>query len=96
MNGDRSKYRAADGTLLTSAEIARLDEVEARLGNSDDIPEISDAAWATAMRGKHAKAATEAISIQLDAEVVRWLRRKGPEYQSEVNRILREKMLSEA
>jgi len=37
-----------------------------------------------------------AISIRLDAEVLAWLRAKGPGYGTEINRILREKMLSEA
>jgi uncharacterized protein (DUF4415 family) len=65
----------------------------ARLGDSDAIPETSDDAWATAVRGRHAKAMEAAISIRLDAEVMAWLRRKGPSYGTEINRILREKML---
>jgi uncharacterized protein (DUF4415 family) len=70
--------------------------VEARIGDIDDIPETSDAASATAERGKHADAAQAAISVRLDAEVMAWLRAKGPGYSAEINRILREKMLSEA
>lgn len=62
MNEDSTKYRTADGTPLTSAEIARLEALEARIGDIDDIPETSDAAWATAQRGKHAEAARAAIS----------------------------------
>jgi uncharacterized protein (DUF4415 family) len=78
------------------SEVARLDEIEARLGDSDEIPETSDDAWATAVRGRHEKAMEAAISIRLDAEVTAWLRSKGPEYQIEINRILREKTLREA
>jgi uncharacterized protein (DUF4415 family) len=95
MNDGATKYRSSDGSPVTQAEIARLDEVEARPGDSDEIPEASDDAWATAVRGRHAKAMEAAISIRLDAEVMAWLRRKGPEYQSEINRILREKMAAE-
>jgi uncharacterized protein (DUF4415 family) len=40
-------------------------------------------------------ACKEAISLRLDMDVLDWLRRKGPGYQTEINRILREKMLSE-
>jgi uncharacterized protein (DUF4415 family) len=47
-------------------------------------------------RGKHAEAAQAAISVRLDAEVMAWLRAKDPGYSTEINRILREKMLSEA
>ena len=52
MNGDNTKYHVSDGHPLTTAEIARLDAIEARLGNTVAIPETSDAAWATAVRGK--------------------------------------------
>jgi uncharacterized protein (DUF4415 family) len=95
MNEDTTKYRSADGRSLTPSEIARLDAVEARLGDSEEIPETSDDAWATAVRGKHAKAMEAAISIRLDAEVMAWLRAKGPNYGTEINRILREKMAAE-
>jgi uncharacterized protein (DUF4415 family) len=90
------KYHTSDGSVLTLAQITRLDEIEARLGESDDIPEISDAAWATAVRGKHYKAMVQdTIPILVDPDVRAWLRAKGPGYQIEVNRILRERMLAE-
>ena len=54
MSEDSSKYHVSDGRALTPAEIVRLDEIEARLGDFNDSAEISDAAWATAVRGKHA------------------------------------------
>jgi uncharacterized protein (DUF4415 family) len=95
MNANATKYRTSDGSPLTPSEVARLDEIEARLGDSDEIPETSDDAWATAVRGKHAKAMEAAISIRLDAEVMAWLRSKGPDYSTEINRILREKMAAE-
>ena len=96
MSEDNTKYHVSDGRALTPAEIGRLDEIEARLGHDEDRSEISDAAWATAKRGKHAKPKQEAISVQLDADVLAWLRRKGPGYQTEISRILRERMLQEA
>jgi uncharacterized protein (DUF4415 family) len=95
MNENATKYRSSDGHPLTPTEIARLNEIEARLGDSDTIPETSDDAWATAVRGKHAKAMEAAILVRLDAEVMTWLRRKGPGYRAEINRILREKMAAE-
>jgi len=96
MNEDDTKYHTSDGSVLTAAETARLDEIEARLGESDDIPETSDAAWATAVRGRHYKAMVrDAIPILLDPDVRAWLCAKRPGYQTEVNRILRERMLAE-
>jgi uncharacterized protein (DUF4415 family) len=96
MNDDNTKYHVSDGRTLTPAEVARLDEIEARLGDSVDIPETSDAAWATSVRGKHAGATQGAISIPLDADVLAWLRRKGPGYRAEISRMLRERMLQES
>jgi uncharacterized protein (DUF4415 family) len=95
MSEDVTKYHTSDGSALTPSETARLDEIEARLGDSDEIPETSDDAWATAVRGKHAKVMEAAISVRLDAEVMAWLRSKGPAYSTEINRILREKMATE-
>jgi uncharacterized protein (DUF4415 family) len=96
MNEDDTKYHTSDGTVLTAAEIARLDEIEGHVGESLDIPETSDASWATAVRGKHYRAmAKDAVPIVLDPDVRDWLRAKGPGFQTEVNRILRERMLAE-
>jgi uncharacterized protein (DUF4415 family) len=96
MNEGDTKYHTSDGSVLTPPEIARLDEIETRLGESDDIPETSDAAWAASVRGKHTKSTVAVtVSIHLDPDVQAWLRAKGPGYQTEVNRILRERMLAE-
>jgi uncharacterized protein (DUF4415 family) len=95
MSEDATKYRTSDGGTLTPSEIARLDALEAGLDETDDTPD-SDAAWATSVRGSHAKAMEAAISIRLDAAVLAWLRAKRPGYSTEINRILREKMPSEA
>jgi uncharacterized protein (DUF4415 family) len=89
------KYHTSDGSLLTPKQIARLDEIEARVGESVEFPPAPDANWATAVRGKHYNAAPGAISICLDPDVQAWLRAKGLDHQTEVNRILRERMLAE-
>jgi uncharacterized protein (DUF4415 family) len=91
-----SKYRTADGSKLSAAQIARLDAIEARIGGDDDCPPAPAANWASAEQGRFYKPRKEAISLRLDMDVLDWLRRKGPGYQTEINRILREKMLSEA
>lgn len=95
MNDENTKYHVSDGVALTPEEIEGLDAIEARFGGDTDIPETSDAAWAAAIRGKHAGNAQVGISINLDADVAAWLRQKGPGYRREINRILRERMLRE-
>ncbi len=69
MSEGNTKYRVSDCRALTPAEIARLDEMEARLGDPDETAEIPDAAWATAQKGKHAKPKPEAVSLRVDADV---------------------------
>ena len=49
MSEDATKYHTSDGRALTPSEIARLDAIETRLGDSDEVAETSDAAWATAV-----------------------------------------------
>lgn len=95
MSEDTAKYRTSDGSSLTPSEIARLDAVEARLGDPDDVPETSEAAWKTAVR-KQAKYVQEVISIRLGAEVLQWVHAKGSSSSVEINRILRGKMDSES
>ena len=95
MNEDSTKYHVSDGSVLTPDEVARLDEIESGLPASIDIPETSDAAWASSVRGKHADPTHGAISISVDADVLAWLRRKGPGYRAEITRMLRERMLRE-
>ena len=75
-----SKYLTVDGSKLTPAQIARLDEIESRLGDDDDFPPVPEANWATAVRGKFYKPRKEAISLRLDMDVLDWLRRKAPGY----------------
>jgi uncharacterized protein (DUF4415 family) len=79
---------------LTVAERAQLDALR---GEPDtvDIPPAPDENWATAVRGKFYRPRKEAISLRLDMDVLDWLRRQGPGYQTTINRILRERMEAE-
>jgi uncharacterized protein (DUF4415 family) len=95
MNDDSTKYHVSDGGTLTPEEIARLDAIESRFGDDTDSAETSDTAWASAVRGKHAGSARAAIAVRLDPDVLTWLRRKGTDYDVEINRILRERMLQD-
>lgn len=74
---------------LTEAQMAQLRALD---GSPDttDIPSAPPESWADARR--FFKPKKEAISIRLDADVLAWLRGLGDRYQSEINRILRERM----
>lgn len=80
---------------LTPSEIAQLEAAGLRVPDTGDIPALPPEAWATAVRDKFYKPRKDAISLRLDMDVLAWLRRYGPGYQTKINAILREKMLSE-
>lgn len=80
---------------LTEAQLAQLSALEGRAPDTEDIPEAPAENWKTARRGPFFRPRKEAISLRLDMDVLDWLRRRGPRYQTEINRILREKMDAE-
>ena len=80
---------------LTDAQVAQLKALEGRSPDTGDAPPAPEANWAASVRGKHHAAMQDAVSVRLDPDVVGWLSRKGPEYQTGINRILREKMEAE-
>lgn len=77
---------------LTEAQLAQLRALD---GHPDvaDIPEAPAENWQRARRLY--KPRKEAISLRLDADVLDWLKRRSERYQTEINRILREKMEAE-
>jgi uncharacterized protein (DUF4415 family) len=89
------KYHTSEGGVLTPRQIARMDEIEARVSESIDFPPAPEANWATAVRARHYTAVEGAISICLDPDVRAWLRARGLDHQTEINRILRDRMLAE-
>jgi uncharacterized protein (DUF4415 family) len=91
----RTTDRALPPHLLTEAQIGQLKALEGRVPDTVDIPPAPDANWETAVRGKHSAAMQGTVSVRLDADVLEWLRAKGPNYGTEINRILREKMAAE-
>src|ERR1700722_12142487 len=93
--GNAMKKKAAPDRNLTAAQLAQLKALDNRKIDTDDIPEAPAQNWATAQRGRFFRPRKEAISIRLDMDVLDWLRRRSPRYQTEINRILREKMEAE-
>lgn len=63
--------------------------------DTSDIPELPAEAWKHAVRGRFYRPIKEAVSLRLDADVIAWLKRPGKGYQTRVNRILRERMISD-
>jgi uncharacterized protein (DUF4415 family) len=89
--GDDDVTKEVEQFGMTEEQWAQL---KAPRGAPDtaDIPEAPAESWVTAVRGKFYRPRKEAISLRVDMDVLDWLRRKGPGYQTTINRILRERM----
>jgi len=82
-------------TAKQKRELALLDTLADDQIDTSDIPELPVDAWKNAVRGRFYRPIKQAVSLRLDADVVAWLKRPGKGYQTRVNRILRERMLTE-
>ena len=73
-------------------QIAHLSQLKDEEIDFSDIPEILD--WSKAVRGKFYQAPKEEISLQLDCDVIAWFKNGYENYQTKINRILRDFMVS--
>ncbi|MGH9793072.1 MAG: BrnA antitoxin family protein [Candidatus Acidiferrales bacterium] len=59
-----------------------------------DVPEVTD--WSNGVVGKYYRPIKKPLTIRIDADVVAWLKSQGSGYQTRINRILREAMMTRA
>ena len=75
-----------------STELAALDAMSDEDIDYSDIPPVRDfSGW---RRGVFYRPEKQAVTIRLDADVVAWFKGSEPKYQTAVNRVLRDYMLS--
>lgn len=75
-----------------SAELAALEAMSDEDIDYSDIPPVRDfSGW---RRGVFYRPEKQAVTIRLDADVVAWFKGSEPKYQTAVNRVLRDYMLS--
>ncbi len=82
---------------LTDAErehLARLAAMPDETIDTGDIPELTDAAWSGAVRGRFYRPVKQQITARVDADVLDWLKSQGKGYQGRLNAILRREMLA--
>jgi len=72
-------------------QLARLAAMRDEDIDFSDIPEITEAQWATARRGT-SRPLKQPVTIRLDVEVVDWFKEHAGDkpYQTEINRVLRQ------
>jgi uncharacterized protein (DUF4415 family) len=92
------KVKRTSGNGLTAKqkrELAALAALPGHQIDTSDIPELPPGAWKDAVRGRFYRPVKQAVSIRLDADVIAWLKKRGKGYQTRVNSILRQTMLTD-
>jgi uncharacterized protein (DUF4415 family) len=93
-----SKVKRTSGNGLTSKqkkELAALAALPDGQIDTSDIPERPPGAWKDAVRGRFYRPVKQPISMRLDADVVAWLKKRGKGYQTRVNSVLRQTLLTD-
>jgi uncharacterized protein (DUF4415 family) len=91
--GDGSTLK---GEYMQKVKNARSNEVRALKRMKDreidtmDIPPLLD--WSNAVVGKFYRPIKKSLRIQLDADVLAWLKGQGEGYQTRINGLLRSEM----
>jgi uncharacterized protein (DUF4415 family) len=61
--------------------------------DTSDVPSLSEAQWADAVRGRFYRPVKQTVTARVDADVLAWLKAGGQGYQTRMNGILRRAML---
>ena len=80
-------------TKSQRTEIEALAAMPDEAIDTSDIPVLDDNFWKKAKRNRFYHPDKETMTIQLDAEILAWLKSQGAEYQARINEILRAAML---
>ena len=71
-------------------ELAGLEKMPESAIDTSDIPEITD--WSRAQVGRFYRPIKQPVTIRLDADVIAWFKQSAPQYQTAVNKVLRDYM----
>ena len=82
-------------TEAQQAEIEALAAMPDEAIDTTDIPPLDDAFWTKAVRNPFYHPTKHTTTVQLDADVLVWLKSQGKGYQARINEILRTAMLKE-
>ena len=73
-------------------ELARVAAMPDDQIDLSDVPEVTD--WSGGVVGKYYRPIKKPLTIRIDADVLAWFKRQGSGYQTRMNRVLREAMVS--
>ena len=72
-----------------------MKELEGLAGRRIDTSDMPEQLGWSGARGKFYRPVKQAVSLQLDADVIAWLKRDGQGYQTRVNQMLRDRVSEE-
>lgn len=75
-------------------ELAAIEKMPDSAIDMSDIPEVTD--WSKAQVGRFYRPIKQPVTIRLDADVVAWFKETAPQYQTAVNKVLRDYMERQA
>jgi len=81
-------------TKTQAKDIAHLRKMKDEDIDLSDIPEITD--WSNAVVGKFYRPIKQSLTIRLDSDVIAWLKSQGTGYQTRINSLLRNAMVTAA
>lgn len=61
--------------------------------DTSDIPELTEEQLSRAIRGQMYRPVKKPVTLRLDADVIEWLKKDGPGYQTKANALLRREMI---
>lgn len=86
----RARSVASTMSARQRKELAALEKMPDSAIDTSDIPEITD--WSKAQVGRFYRPIKQPVTIRLDADVIAWFKQTAPQYQTAVNKVLREYM----
>jgi uncharacterized protein (DUF4415 family) len=91
------QYDPENPPALTSAQKAELEKLVS-MPDSDidfsDIPPLDERFWKNAVKNPFYRPKKTSTTVRIDSDVLYWLRTNGKGYQSRINAILRQAMLT--
>lgn len=81
-------------TVKQQREIRALTKQPETGIDTRDIKPLPKTFWAEAVRNPYYRPVKQSTTVRIDADVLAWLRAQGRGYQTRLNRILRDAMLT--
>lgn len=87
-------FSPKDMKPMTEEERRRIESISDKDIDYSDIPPTKPEDWENAVRGAFYRPVKKSISLRLDADVLAWFKCQGKGYQTRMNQVLRQYMVS--